>query len=184
MLVGSAPNWEGILPTMLHRHDGVWFLSRSFVVRAPTARPAFRHSCRRMNVLLFVRWLLQCKACLQLWLPMTGLEEARASPPFQLPHRHHCPHLLSSQVGVLIVALVLPMLISRDLTVVARYSRLSVFMMLILTGTIAGLVGIAVVQVGGGADPTCAWAAGNAPGAPLLCRKIVLWGTRAPPAAF
>lgn len=34
MLVGAAPNWEGVLPTLLSRHDGVWFLSRPFVVRA------------------------------------------------------------------------------------------------------------------------------------------------------
>lgn len=33
MLVGAAPDWHGVLPTILDRHDGVWFLSRPFVVR-------------------------------------------------------------------------------------------------------------------------------------------------------
>ena len=52
------------------------------------------------------------------------------------------------QVGVLLAVLVVPMLISRDLTVVARYSRLSVFMMLALAVSIAGLAALAVAQVG------------------------------------
>lgn len=34
MLVGSAPKWEGVLTTLLHRHDAPWFLTRSFVVRS------------------------------------------------------------------------------------------------------------------------------------------------------
>jgi amino acid permease len=33
MLCGSAPEFAGVLPTLLGRHDGVWFLSRPFVVR-------------------------------------------------------------------------------------------------------------------------------------------------------
>lgn len=32
MLVGAAPDWNGVLPTLFGRHDGVWFLSRPFVV--------------------------------------------------------------------------------------------------------------------------------------------------------
>lgn len=32
MLVGSAPQWSGVLTTLLGRHDGPWFLSRPFVV--------------------------------------------------------------------------------------------------------------------------------------------------------
>ncbi len=60
------------------------------------------------------------------------------------------------QVGVLLAVLVVPMLISRDLTVVARYSRLSVFMMLALAVSIAGLAALAVAQVG--ARPLVHWA--------------------------
>ena len=34
VLVGAAPEFGGVLPTLLNRHDGVWFLSRAFVVGA------------------------------------------------------------------------------------------------------------------------------------------------------
>lgn len=37
MLVGSAPEYQGVLPTMLGRHDGPWFLTRAFVVRGALA---------------------------------------------------------------------------------------------------------------------------------------------------
>lgn len=32
MLVGAAPDYAGVLPTMLGRHDNPWFLHRAFVV--------------------------------------------------------------------------------------------------------------------------------------------------------
>lgn len=31
MLCGPAPRYNGLLPTILDRHDGVWWLSRWFV---------------------------------------------------------------------------------------------------------------------------------------------------------
>ena len=34
ILVGSAPRYEGVLPTLLGRHDGVWWLSRPAVLAA------------------------------------------------------------------------------------------------------------------------------------------------------
>ncbi|KDD77191.1 transmembrane amino acid transporter protein [Helicosporidium sp. ATCC 50920] len=80
MLVGSAPKWEGVLTTLLHRHDAPWFLTRSYVT------------------------------------------------------------------GVLVIVAIVPMLISRDLTVVARYSRNSIIMMLFLAGTMMALAGLALWQ--------------------------------------
>lgn len=79
MLVGSAPNYHGLLPFILDR-QGVWWLSRGFVS------------------------------------------------------------------GILTVLTVAPMLVSRDLAIVARFSRLSVGMMLFLAATIAGLAAYAVFQ--------------------------------------
>lgn len=38
MLVGAAPDWNGVLPTLLGRHDGVWYLSRPFVVRIQSGK--------------------------------------------------------------------------------------------------------------------------------------------------
>ncbi len=32
ILVGVAPNYNGVLCELLNRHDGVWWLSRNFVV--------------------------------------------------------------------------------------------------------------------------------------------------------
>ncbi|GAB4819195.1 hypothetical protein N2152v2_006241 [Parachlorella kessleri] len=58
----------------------------------------------------------------------------------------YCIIIADMLVGVLLAVLVVPMLISRDLTVVARYSRLSVFMMLALAVSIAGLAALAVAQ--------------------------------------
>lgn len=72
-------------------------------------------------------------------------------------------------MGVLLVVLVLPMLISRDLTVVARYSRASVFMMLFLAGVIAALAGLAVAKVRGGGG----WALGAAAGGCWGCQCCV-----------
>lgn len=31
LLVGNAPEWHGILPTLLNRHDAPWWLQRNFV---------------------------------------------------------------------------------------------------------------------------------------------------------
>lgn len=42
MLVGSAPEYGGVLPTMLGRHDGPWFLSRPLVVSCLPLRRAAR----------------------------------------------------------------------------------------------------------------------------------------------
>jgi hypothetical protein len=34
MLVGAAPEYNGVIPTILGRHDNPWFLQRAFVVSA------------------------------------------------------------------------------------------------------------------------------------------------------
>ncbi|KAL6774169.1 hypothetical protein ACKKBG_A24015 [Auxenochlorella protothecoides x Auxenochlorella symbiontica] len=103
MLVGAAPEWHGVLPTLLDRHDGVWFLSRPFVC------------------------------------------------------------------AVLLVVAIAPMLISRELTVVARYSRNSIIMMLFLSSTMIALAGVALWQGKAAAihilptplDPKCASGCGT-----------------------
>lgn len=55
-------------------------------------------------------------------------------------------HAHSTQSGVLVVLAIVPMLISRDLAVVARYSRNSIVMMLFLSGTMMALAGTALWQ--------------------------------------
>jgi amino acid permease len=78
MLVGSAPDWHGLLPYLLSRHDGPWFLRR---------------------------WAV---------------------------------------TGGLVLTVVCPMLAARDLSVVSRFSRFSVALMLALAATLFGLAGVAV----------------------------------------
>lgn len=48
--------------------------------------------------------------------------------------------------GALVVVGVTPMLLPRDLTIVSRFSKLSVVMMLCLAGTLFGLAGVAVAK--------------------------------------
>ena len=45
MLVGAAPEFGGVLPAMLGRHDNPWWLSRAFVVSPPPPllMPALAH---------------------------------------------------------------------------------------------------------------------------------------------
>lgn len=58
----------------------------------------------------------------------------------------HDVDLLDVQTAVLALAAIVPMLISRDLSVVARYSRNSIIMMLFLSSTMILLAVVAVVE--------------------------------------
>ena len=65
-----------------------------------------------------------------------------------LLHRYDAPWFLTRWFvsGALVVVGVTPMLLPRDLTIVSRFSKLSVVMMLCLAGTLFGLAGVAVVK--------------------------------------
>lgn len=80
IMVGSAPEWHGIIPTLLDIHDGPWWLSRLVVSAA------------------------------------------------------------------LVLGLIVPMLLPRSLTVVARFSRVTVVLVLAIAMLMSSLAGLALSQ--------------------------------------
>lgn len=129
MLVGSAPHYSGMLPTLLARHDGPWWLSRPFVlaalmvlVVAPTLVSGSQNGYPAPGWLGHQRQAMRCiarrperaKSC---------LTAIRPSPT----HRR-APQVL------------------RSLRAVARFSSFSVCMLFVLASAIAGLALTAVAQ--------------------------------------
>lgn len=139
MLVGSAPQFGGVLPELFNRHDNPWWLSRAFVVRT-LALVLACNGC----------WCYRSRCSQQTALPIPAAAEVLkcVAEPWAW-------HALRLQAGALVCGVIAPMLVPRNLATVSRFSRCSVAMILLLAGTITTLALTALAKVSGGDGGGC-----------------------------